>query len=190
MKEAERRSCCSCGFVVALTEFPRGSRKDGTAAYCKRCTNEYKRKWYAAHRAEEVARCAAYNKRKPEVARSAMRKYRKTKPEQYKAARKRWVSANRSRIAMYDAKKRAVRRNAIGCSTVTVAQWDNIKRKHRYKCAYCGKRKKLTMDHIQPLSRGGKHAVENIAPACLSCNARKCATDATEFSQRFLGKLL
>lgn len=42
------------------------------------------------------------------------------------------------------------------------------------RCAYCGsKPDKLEMDHVIPLSRGGKHTKINIVPACFDCNRRK-----------------
>lgn len=43
-------------------------------------------------------------------------------------------------------------------------------------CHYCGKksdRRKLTMDHIVPLSRGGKSAKGNVAVCCKDCNNSK-----------------
>ena len=43
-------------------------------------------------------------------------------------------------------------------------------------CYYCGKKfppKKLTLDHIVPLARGGKTTPGNVVPACLSCNKNK-----------------
>jgi len=43
-------------------------------------------------------------------------------------------------------------------------------------CYYCGKKvppEELTMDHIVPLSRGGKSTKGNIVPACKECNNKK-----------------
>jgi 5-methylcytosine-specific restriction enzyme A len=43
-------------------------------------------------------------------------------------------------------------------------------------CYYCNKdvgRTNLTMDHIVPLSRGGKSRKGNIVPACKDCNNKK-----------------
>jgi len=43
-------------------------------------------------------------------------------------------------------------------------------------CYYCGVKvgsKNLTMDHIIPLSRGGRSTKENIVPACKECNTKK-----------------
>jgi 5-methylcytosine-specific restriction endonuclease McrA len=44
------------------------------------------------------------------------------------------------------------------------------------RCHYCGKSyppKTLTMDHIVPLSRGGKSNKGNVVPACKVCNNKK-----------------
>ncbi|RME63649.1 MAG: HNH endonuclease [Nitrospirae bacterium] len=43
-------------------------------------------------------------------------------------------------------------------------------------CYYCGRYvgpHALTMDHIVPLSRGGKSTKSNIVPACKECNNKK-----------------
>lgn len=43
-----------------------------------------------------------------------------------------------------------------------------------HTCQYCGsKSKDLTIDHVIPRHRGGKHAWENLVSACRSCNHRK-----------------
>ena len=43
-------------------------------------------------------------------------------------------------------------------------------------CYYCSKKfppKDLTMDHIVPISRGGKSTKGNIVPCCKECNNKK-----------------
>ena len=43
-------------------------------------------------------------------------------------------------------------------------------------CHYCGRRvgiKKLTMDHVIPLSRGGRSTKGNLVPCCKQCNTAK-----------------
>ena len=43
-------------------------------------------------------------------------------------------------------------------------------------CYYCKRevgREQLTMDHVVPLSRGGKSKKGNIVPACKQCNNKK-----------------
>ena len=43
-------------------------------------------------------------------------------------------------------------------------------------CHYCGRHfppEKLTMDHVVPVSRGGRSIRGNVVPCCKSCNNRK-----------------
>ena len=43
-------------------------------------------------------------------------------------------------------------------------------------CHYCHQhvgRRHLTMDHVVPLSRGGKSKKGNLVPACKTCNSKK-----------------
>lgn len=46
-------------------------------------------------------------------------------------------------------------------------------RRDSYRCQYCGCKKHLTLDHIIPRSKGGKHTWDNLVIACSPCNSRK-----------------
>jgi hypothetical protein len=53
-------------------------------------------------------------------------------------------------------------------------------------CYYCGSnvgRKQLTMDHVVPLSRGGKSKKGNIVPACKECNNKKKSLLPVEWNE-------
>jgi hypothetical protein len=41
------------------------------------------------------------------------------------------------------------------------------------KCRYCGSKQNLTIDHVVPLSKGGKWVWENLVAACTKCNGKK-----------------
>ena len=49
------------------------------------------------------------------------------------------------------------------------------------QCAYCGDNKKITVDHVVPLSKSGLDAANNIVPACTCCNSSKCAKPVEEW---------
>jgi hypothetical protein len=52
-------------------------------------------------------------------------------------------------------------------------------------CAYCGATDKaLQRDCVLALSRGGRYTLENIVPACGSCNASKCNEEVTSWLRR------
>ena len=71
-----------------------------------------------------------------------------------------------------DLKRRARKAGAAG--DFTAADWRLLQVQYRGRCAYCGSKPKLlTPDHIVALANGGRHAIDNIVPACISCNARK-----------------
>ena len=48
-----------------------------------------------------------------------------------------------------------------------------ILRRDEHQCQYCGNRKQLTIDHVIPRSRGGKHIWNNVVIACATCNRKK-----------------
>jgi 5-methylcytosine-specific restriction endonuclease McrA len=61
--------------------------------------------------------------------------------------------------------------------TALVAAWGG--------CAYCGASDKpLQRDCVLALSRGGRYTLDNIAPACRSCNASKCNDEVTGWLRR------
>ena len=44
----------------------------------------------------------------------------------------------------------------------------------KYTCQYCGaETRALTLDHVVPRHRGGRHIWENVVSACSRCNSRK-----------------
>ena len=55
----------------------------------------------------------------------------------------------------------------------TPSQWASLCAEYDNRCACCGEEKSLTVDHIIPVSRGGRNSIENIQPLCRSCNSSK-----------------
>ncbi len=52
-------------------------------------------------------------------------------------------------------------------------------------CAYCGAvDTALQRDCLLALSRGGRYTLDNIVPACRSCNASKCNDEVTGWLRR------
>ncbi|MBW4577381.1 MAG: HNH endonuclease [Aphanothece sp. CMT-3BRIN-NPC111] len=48
-----------------------------------------------------------------------------------------------------------------------------VLKRDRHTCQYCGSTKQLTLDHVIPRSKGGKHTWDNVVIACERCNSRK-----------------
>jgi 5-methylcytosine-specific restriction endonuclease McrA len=52
-------------------------------------------------------------------------------------------------------------------------------------CAYCGATDTpLQRDCVLPLSRGGRYTLDNVVPACRSCNTSKCNSELTVWLRR------
>lgn len=67
-------------------------------------------------------------------------------------------------------------------------EWRNLCKRYGFLCLGCGQKpKKLTKDHIIPVSLGGKDHISNIQPLCARCNSLKGNTirDYRENSYRF-----
>jgi hypothetical protein len=52
-------------------------------------------------------------------------------------------------------------------------------------CAYCGATDgPLQRDCVLAISRGGRYTVDNVVPACASCNTSKCNDEVTAWMRR------
>ena len=80
--------------------------------------------------------------------------------------------------------RRRTRRMALVEHDLSPEQWAFLQRAWG-GCAYCGATGvPLQRDCVQPISRGGRYTVDNIAPACGSCNASKCNDEVTAWLRR------
>lgn len=82
------------------------------------------------------------------------------------------------------AARRRSRRVAASASDLTAEQWQAILAAWG-ACAYCGAQESaLQKDCVLPISRGGRYTVDNVVPACRSCNASKCNEEVTSWMRR------
>jgi 5-methylcytosine-specific restriction endonuclease McrA len=135
---------------------------------------------------EKIAqRGKAYKQANPDKIRENTRKWhaahpdvvprwRKSNPEAYRAQ----VQTRHARIANAEGRHTAADRKAL------------LKQQNG-RCGYCRKSIKTTwtVDHIQPLSRGGTNWISNIQLLCPSCNYSKQDTNPIEFARR-IGRLV
>jgi 5-methylcytosine-specific restriction endonuclease McrA len=65
----------------------------------------------------------------------------------------------------------------------------NIFFRDRNRCQYCGgtfAQRRLNLDHVVPLSRGGASSWENVVCACIECNSRKGCRTPDEAGMRLV----
>jgi 5-methylcytosine-specific restriction endonuclease McrA len=167
------------------------SRVWDTSESGKLYKREYARKWRAAH----PGRTRAMNKkcyltnlaRNPGQYRGYARKWRQNNPERSKeigrncyANNKRvycdkakdWRKRNPNLVLQFGHARRA-RKQAATVEDCTIKI--TILKKTRF-CHWCCTPlipKTVTIDHVVPLARGGKHCNDNLVAACKSCNTSK-----------------
>jgi 5-methylcytosine-specific restriction endonuclease McrA len=132
-----------------------GRRSRQKKVYEKR--KRYLSAWYQKNKERRVEQATQWRLANKERWNRYADKWRKENPDELRAyAQKRMV---------------IVRTQTVG--TVTADDIKAILAENGSRCVYCNKRKATTIDHVIPLSRGGAHAVHNLAGACLPCNASK-----------------
>lgn len=65
----------------------------------------------------------------------------------------------------------------------------NLFARDGHRCQYCGAEKplnQLSVDHVQPRSRGGDNSWENTVCCCVTCNTRKGSRTPSEAQMRLL----
>lgn len=100
----------------------------------------------------------AYKKHRDKCLR-AVRTYQANHPLKVSAIKRAYDQSRRVRLA-----------NGRG---VTTAELRELIDQYDGRCAYCGENVADTIDHVIPLSRGGLHQIDNLLPACRSCNSHK-----------------
>lgn len=203
------RVCACCHVFKTASEYHADrKRKDGLNPYCKVCHREKRKVYYEANRERIIAQTAEYAKANPDVVLRKAAAYRERHPERFKEAQQRysakpesrlryvryregkgkaykanWIAANRERVrvqARLDTSRRRARLAGNGVYSISAK---DMRRLMASPCAACGGAGEH-VDHIIPVSRGGRHAIGNLQMLCASCNTRKNNKTMTEWRAR------
>lgn len=92
------------------------------------------------------------------------------------------MAVGKTRKARAD--RRRKRRLGSKVHDLTDLQWAALKDAWA-GCAYCGVTDTpLQRDCVLPISRGGRYTLDNVVPACRSCNTSKCNDEVTGWLRR------
>lgn len=137
--------CRACGFWKPLTDYYRDKRKpDGHLPTCKYCQTLR----YSTHSTTETETL-----RRKDLEQSRQLTFNRNSMQHEGAKRRKYLIAN--------------------AGSFTREEWRDLCVKYKHRCLRCGKRTKLTVDHVVPVSKGGSNRIENIQPLCLPCNLAK-----------------
>ncbi len=212
--DGDTKNCPKCLSRKPRSEFWNNrTTSDGLATYCKPCGKqggrqnyikfrdkrlaaenakyvidgkERKRRWREKNpdRSRELIRLS-YQRHKAKRQQESRAKYHEN-PEPYKERALKWGKDNPLKRSLLMAQQNAKRKaKAIknGWEKITLKQWRQILDRCEGKCIYCGK-EATSVDHFQPISKGGGHVIGNIVPACMHCNVSKWNHKPAEWIER------
>jgi 5-methylcytosine-specific restriction endonuclease McrA len=149
------------------------ARSDGLDNRCKQCKKEVR----------EQPKIREYNKKKsrewrlanPERYRENIDRWNEENEEYRKTMQRSWVRNNRFRVRQTKAAYKIRRKKWESGGKV---DYDVILMRDGFVCHICGndvEPEDVSFDHVIPLSKGGRHSMDNVHVSHLRCNVKKNA---------------
>lgn len=149
------KTCTKCKEVKAFNLFGISSAsKDGFHHRCKECCNKH---------------AVEYRNKNPEKVKQSKKQYREANLEKVKKYQKQYCSSNPEKYKNYCNTRRS-KKVSNGVFKVTDKE---LKKLYSSSCIYCGSTNLIQADHVIPLTKGGRHSIGNLVPACSRCNQSK-----------------
>lgn len=191
--------CPDCKELKTFDSFSKNKKaKDGFMHKCKECCSKYYfankerfKEARAQYRLDNVDRTKERylanidrikeNKKEYYLANiDKIKKYRKENAH----IRRQWNLANAKKIReqqrQYDLANRERRKDSDGrrrakklSNGIYEISKKELKRIYSSACFYCGSTNSIHADHVIPISKGGRHSIGNLVPACAKCNMSK-----------------
>ena len=203
--------CARCGEVKLVSEFSKGKNKSGYKSYCKECVHkEYlankdhilkqHKEYYENNKSNYLGMCRKYREEHKEHTKEVMRNYylrngdkiRKRSKERFANFTPEQMKKRKEYLHNYYTTEegRAYKRMKFHFrkaqelnveNTLSSEEWEDTVTFFNGECAYCGRKTKLTQDHVIPVSKGGGYTKYNIVPCCGRCNSSKQDKDYIEW---------
>jgi len=195
------KKCSKCGIEKPLEDFHKQkSCKGGRRPECKACLytackararldperhREYKRRYKA--RNPSVDR--EYYEKNKTILIPKMVEYNRRNKDAYLAKMRAWRKANPEKVQVWVRNRRAKLRGLNGSHTLQDIR--QLMDAQGGKCIYCkcDIRTKFQVDHIVPVSKGGRNDKSNLQLLCKPCNLNKRDKDPLQY-QKERGMLL
>lgn len=134
-------------------------------------------RYYRKNKDGNAVRVAKWNADNPERnAAACKRSYAAHAEQRREYARKRYQET-RGVATLQKSRRERTRinmQNRRSAGRVTKMEWAGILAEHGSFCYWCkAVEVPLEMDHVSPISKGGKHEKANIVPSCRPCNASR-----------------
>lgn len=205
------KACSVCKQTKPFDEFRKNrTKKFGLDSQCKPCVKAAEKIWREGHKEVKAARDKAYRLANPEKVRARQRRWEKKNAEKEKNRKNAYYSANKD---LWRERGRVWQKNNPDKENAKKRKWRSenpdkaVQERHLYRkrlkengifeiskkdwryllnqknCFYCERQTKLTLEHVVPVSRGGRHSIGNLVMACKTCNSSKHARLLTEWKK-------
>lgn len=148
-------------------------------------------RWRATHpeRAKAAAKAYRQANRKSEYER--MRRWLEdpANKDRHRARMKQWVIRNPDKVAAYRVRRAQAELSGDATRELIDAKWEASSK----TCCLCGEQiddtlkspdpMSLTLEHLTPISRGGRHDIDNINFTHRACNTKKGSKSLTEYRE-------
>lgn len=188
---SNKKRCFRCKKIKPTNLFSKcRAKRDGLASWCKVCSAKYSRLNREKYRERQRIAARKYYKNNPDKQRAASSKWRKANPKKVCNYTKKWQKLNPNKCRDYNKNwkklnpdknrdKQARRRAAkLGVKSEKV-QRSLIYERDKGICHICSQKTNPNnwhLDHVIPLSKGGKHNYKNVAVSHPQCNLQKAAS--------------
>jgi len=165
--KGDLKQCKKCKEWKPTTEYnTHPYHWDNLTHKCKKCINKETRRRYKKNRDENLKKGREWYRQNREKKLAQNAQWRRDNPESSHAIWHRYKS-----------------RKINSGGDFTSEQWEQVKGYYcpTGRCLCCNKKRKLTIDHVIPLSRGGGNYISNIQPLCKSCNSTKGGYRKTDY---------
>lgn len=162
-----RPECKACSYKACRDRFDPTKHRVYTRRY--RSKNPTKdREYYEKNKAILIPKMVEYNRKNRDAYNAKLRKWRKENPDKVQV----WVRNRRARV-----------KGLIGSHTIQDIL--DLMKSQKGLCVYCrcDIKKKYQVDHITPVSAGGRNDKQNLQLLCKQCNLDKRAKDPAQFAQ-------
>lgn len=168
------KACKDCKVEKPLSEYHKNKNtKDGVTIICKPCATARSRKWQSAN-PEKVRAVGRKNYAKNleqsrTKRRERVRRWYAKHPEKARAATRAYSIKHPEAKRLSENKRRVMK---LGNGVFAILPKE-INKLLSSDCSNCGTNESITLDHIIPISRGGRHSIGNLQSLCRSCNSSK-----------------
>jgi 5-methylcytosine-specific restriction endonuclease McrA len=182
----EHKTCGKCCQVLLPEDFYKEAQgAGGLRANCKACESARSRTYRLANKEPITAIKRAYSLAHKKVINTRNRAYRLKNRERLNAFNRAYRKTHTEGQSKSKLKRRA-QKLGNGIFLVTTKELKRIKNS---PCTFCNSTKNIHIDHISPLSKGGRHSIGNLQALCQSCNTSKGASFYSVFRYRSRSEL-